>query len=135
MKIANQSIKSCMLAAVRGVVICVLATLCLTAITALLMSYEVIDADRLPYAAMVILSISAFVGSWSAKRRNAKLLVSVACITGYSIVLLLINALIYDGAYSGIGATLLLIWGFGLLPVLLTNRIKNRNRNLYITRK
>ena len=102
---------------------------------ALLMAYLVlkgsISMDALGIAAAVVLAIASALGSWCASILNAEKRFLVTALTAlvFFLMLLGITAVFFDGMYSGLCFTALVILagaGVTLLPKLQKNPRKNK---------
>lgn len=95
-------------------------TIACSAIAAKLMDGEVLAENKIGYAVMVILILSSWTGGLVAWKRirSRRLLMCLASGAIYFCVLLGINALFFQGMYSGAGETALLIFCGSMLAVL-----------------
>ena len=82
---------------------------------------------------MVVLLLSASLGSWTASTKIGRLRTQVCLITGgiYFLVLLSITALFFDGLYQGIGVAAILVFvGSGVTALLGIREKKSRKSKI-----
>lgn len=108
-------------------------TLVCSAIAAKLVDGEILAENKIGYAVMGILILSAWAGGLAAwnKIRSRRLVMCLASGAIYFSVLLGINALFFQGMYSGAGETALLIFCgsmLGVLPGFREKRSGNRKK-------
>lgn len=107
-----------------GGVTALASTLALTAVLAKLMDGEILPEENIGYGVMILLLISAFLGSCMACKRVQRRYLLTAALTGivYVGVLLSITALFFGGQYSAVGVTVLLVFCGSLLAAMLFSR-------------
>lgn len=111
-------------------------TLVLVGAFAGLMNQETLGVEWMNYAAVVILVTSGFLGA-AAVTAGGSILETVLAAVLYWVVLLGINALLYQCVLSGIWVTLLAIiggWGSAILVLGLRSRRPGRRRRKYKNR-
>lgn len=116
-----------------GVLVCVGVTLIATVILAWLITAEKMGESAVGYGAMVVLLLSAILGSWTASAKIGRLRTQVCLITGgiYYLVLLSITALFFGGQYQGMGvAAILVIAGSGVTALLGIREKKSRKNKI-----
>lgn len=107
-----------------GGVTALASTLALTAVLAKLMEGEILPEENIGYGVMILLLVSAFLGSAIACKRVKRRYLLTAALTGvvYVGILLSITALFFGGQYSGVGVTALLVLCGSLLAAMLFSR-------------
>ena len=116
-----------------GVLVCVGVTLVATVILAWLIAAEKMGENAVGYGAMVVLLLSAILGSWTASVIIGRLRTQVCLITGgiYYLVLLSITALFFSGQYQGMGvAAILVIVGSGMTALFGIREKKSRKNKI-----
>ena len=116
-----------------GVLVCIGVSLVSSAILAWLISAERVGEDAVRYGAMIVLPLSALLGSWAASSKIGRLRTQVCLITGagYFLALLSLTALFFDGQYQGVGvAAILIIVGCGLAALLGIREKKSRKSKI-----
>lgn len=100
------------------------STLILTAVLAKLMDGEILPQENIGYGVMVLLLLSAFLGSAVACKRVKRQYLLTAALSGvvYVLLLLSITALFFGGQYSAVGVTILLVFCGSLLAAMLFSR-------------
>lgn len=104
-----------------GAVVSMVVTFIGAAICAAMVSSEMISEGSMGYCAMVILFLSAVAGAVAATMKVQEKRLYISIITGlvYTLILLAITALFFDGQYQGIGVTLIVVLSGCILVVLL----------------
>lgn len=107
-----------------GGVTALASTLALTAVLAKLMEGEILPEEKIGYGVMILLLVSAFLGSAMACKRVRRRYLLTAALTGvvYVGILLSITALFFGGQYSAVGVTALLVFCGSLLAAMLFSR-------------
>lgn len=107
-----------------GGVTALASTLALTAVLAKLMEGEILPEENIGYGVMLLLLVSAFLGSAIACKRVKRQYLLTAVLTGvvYVGILLSITALFFGGQYSAVGVTILLVFCGSLLAAMLFSR-------------
>jgi len=117
-----------------GVLAAVVWTWVTAMITAKMIEIESIDESMIGYCSMGILLTSGMIGSWIAykKAKHHRIQVSALTAAGYYLSLLAITALFFDGQYTGMGVTALLIAGGSMAYALLGSGNRgSRNKKTY----
>ena len=72
---------------------------------------EIIQENSLGYGVMILLMASAYTGALFAYRRvkERQLVVSIGCGLCYLALLMIMTALFFEGKYTGVGATALVV--------------------------
>lgn len=106
------------------------STLALTAVLAKLMESEILPEENIGYGVMVLLLVSAFLGSTIACRRVKRQYLLTAALSGvvYVLLLLSITALFFGGQYSAVGVTVLLVFCGSILAAMLFTRGGKRRK-------
>lgn len=113
-----------------GILFALIMTLSSAAITAKMIQLQWMDQEKIGYAVMVILFISAFLGAIisCAKIKENKPIACVIFGLIFFSLLLGTKMLFFEGKLSGVGETMLLILGGSILSVFLkTERKKRKN--------
>lgn len=107
-----------------GGIAALISTLALTALLAKLMEGEILSEGNIGYGVMIMLLISAFLGSTIACKRVKRQFLMTAALSGvvYILLLLSITALFFGGQYSGVGVTVLLVCCGSLLAAMVFSR-------------
>ena len=100
--------------------VCLLCTICMSAIIAFMADKGIIQQAQIGYGVMILLGLTSAIGVITAngKIRRRKLLVSGITALIYFLELLGITALFFGGQYQGIGVTALMILCGAALPLL-----------------
>ncbi len=132
----NMSSKSVPVAIGIGAAVSLEATLIISAIVAMLIASGKLSPQVTDYAVMIMIMASSLVGTLvsTSRVKSKKLIISVMTAAVYFIVLLCITALLFDGMYQGIPATAMVVFGGGLINVLLPAGRNNHARG-YIRNK
>ncbi len=109
-----------------GIAMSVGVTMLGSLVLAWFVSKETLPEENLKYAVMLVTIASSVIGGLvaTARAKERKLLISVLSGVGYYIVLLACTALFFEGQYSGLGLTGLLV----LLGSVIVGIFKNRGR-------
>lgn len=102
----------------------ILVLLAVTGATAALLSREILDMGWMGYGAAMALVASAFAGAMAA----GKPMDSALAVLGEWVVLLALNAILFDGKMEGIGVVLLALGGGCGAALLLKQRGKTRKK-------
>lgn len=96
-----------------GASVSVLMTLMMAAVTAKLISAQMIEETSIGYGIMLILLSSSFTGALTAacKVKRQRLLVCALSGAVYLVILLSVTALFFGGQYEAVGVTSLLVFG------------------------
>ena len=116
-----------------GVLVSIGVTLISASILAWFIATEKMSENMISYGAMVVLLLSALLGSGVAIARIRRLRVQVCLITGgiYYLVLLAMTALFFEGQYQGMGLTAILVLvGSGLVALLGIRDKKSRKNKI-----
>lgn len=107
-----------------GGIVALISTLALTALLAKLMEGEILPEENIGYGVMIMLLVSAFLGSATACIRVKRQFLMTAALSGvvYILLLLSITALFFGGQYSGVGVTVLLVCCGSLLAAMVFSR-------------
>ncbi len=113
-----------------GSAVSVLGTVLGAMIAAKMIDTGTMEHNRIGYAVLVTLLMSAFMGATVAAKKVKRQMVMTCILSGsmYFVILLSITALFFGGQYEAVGVTALLVFGGSLLAVLLLARPKNMNR-------
>ena len=89
-------------------------------ILAKLIETETLSETAVGYGALMVILLASWLGSGASCRKIGRKRLMISACTGgiYSMILLSIHALFFEGPYVGIGATILLILCGNLLTVL-----------------
>lgn len=107
-----------------GGIAALVSTFVLTAVLAKLMEGEILPEENIGYGVMIMLLVSAFLGSATACKRVKRQFLMTAALSGlcYTALLLSITALFFGGQYSGLGVTVLLVCCGSLLAAMVFSR-------------
>lgn len=114
-----------------GTGVSTLVLLALTGGVAALMERGVLGLEWMNYAAAAILLVSSFLGAGFALGGRGGWVDAASAEVGFLLVLLILNALLFDGALSGFWVTVLMTAGGGAGAVLLLNRPRKSGRARY----
>jgi len=78
-----------------------------------------LNIENVKYSIPIIILLSTFIGSMYSKLGNNKLYFIIISNILYLILLLLINAILYNGVFKGIGVTAVVALGGGVLAILI----------------
>lgn len=112
-------------------IIAIGALLAGTAVLAALISKNAIAENASGYGLTIILLAASLSGSIAMLKTGDmnKMLAVVTVAPAMWLSLLAVNALLFDGTYNGVAATLLLIVGGSFAAVLLTGKHKKRSKS------
>lgn len=115
-----------------GILMSIAVTLMGVACIAWLLNTERLPEERIGYAAMVVLALGTFAGSWTAVYRTKRLRLQVSLLSGssYFLLLLAITALFFGGRYQGVGTWLIIIMIVSVAVAFLAGR-KTEHRKHY----
>jgi hypothetical protein len=114
-----------------GIGVSTLVLVALTGGVAALMERGVLGLEWMNYAAAAILLLSAFLGAGFALGGRGGWADAASAEAGFLLVLLILNALLFEGALSGFWVTVLMTAGGGTGAVLLLNRPRKTGRTRY----
>ncbi len=114
-----------------GIAAALLATATCTAICAIAISKEMITQEKMGYCAIFILLISSLCASIVSTVKDNERRIGTTLATGviYTGMLLMMNALFFDGKYQGVVATIVVIITGSLLPILLGRKGMKKGRS------
>lgn len=105
----KRSVPVCILS---GTVISVLVTVVCAGVVSALIHRELLSENSVGYAALVLLMVSAYLGALMACKSGQGIKLMISAVSGLSYFLLLIGmtALFFEGKYTGIGVTAMVIF-------------------------
>ena len=122
-----------------GTSVSMAGTLIGTAACAALISSETIAAESIGYCAMVIVLLASMTGAaiGAGKAKKKRLYTCMLVAASFVLSLLAITALFFDGAYTGVGVTALVISAGSVASAFLakSNRKQNSSRRSKIKRR
>lgn len=113
----EQAIKSLPGSIAIGTVASIITSLVIAVILTMLIEHDKLSPEMMNYGVMLLLMLSAVVGAMIARIRYSSRIMIVCIITAvcYWISLLCVTALFFDGSYSGVPATALVIIAGGII--------------------
>ena len=122
-----------------GTSVSMAGTLIGTAACAALISSETIDAESIGYCAMVIVLLASMTGAaiGAGKAKKKRLYTCMLVAASFVLSLLAITALFFDGVYTGVWVTALVISAGSVASAFLakSNRKQNSSRRSKIKRR
>ena len=113
-----------------GASVSLLVTLLGSAITALLLSKEILAESSVGYSAMIILMTAAYAGALTARGCIKRQHLMVCMLSGgiYFLSLLSVTALFFGGQFEAVGVTALLAMGGSVLALLTDKQPRRAGR-------
>lgn len=110
-----------------GVVISVMVTVLLSAIVSWLIANDKIEMEAMDFSALVVRLLAALIGCAVAARGEKGLIKAVIAAIGYLVILVCINALFFDGRFTGILGGVIAVAIGCAAAVIVNNLPKRRN--------
>lgn len=107
-----------------GAAVSIVTTVLVSAISAHLISSELLAQENIGYCAIAALVCSTILGAWMAVARIKRQKFAVSLLSGliYYLVLLSVTALFFGGQYRGMGVTLIIVALASVAAALITGR-------------
>lgn len=117
---ATERASSLLTGLIMGAAVSTGITLMITALLAILLDREVISWEKIGYAILIMIMLSAFMGGVTAYNRIRRQRVLISLMAGliYWGVLLSVTALFFGGQYEAVGVTALLVAGGSLCSAM-----------------
>ena len=102
-----------------------------TAMIAGLVYWETVQPESVGYTVMLLVILGTFFGCFAATMvvENHILPVSLSTAVLLLFIMLSVTAMFYDGGFSGVPVTLLLVAGSSIAAALVSFRIRNQKKN------
>ena len=119
---------------ITGLLTAAITLITLTALAAMLIGNSTIKENNVNYVTAMVGLMSSVAGSWIATRKIEckRIYISLFFAFTYWLMLISVTALFFEGKYSGVAVTLLLILAGSLLPIILRN---GKHKKRYASRK